>query len=522
MLITVIKINTLNSKKLMSAYILFFFIFSLLISTSIFASSEPINVEINNALFDAVQKGEDKEKVEQFLKNGADCNFERNGQSIIMCACKHERHDIVKLLRQYKVSAGQSQQVAGYNIANYLEKFSNKGSSFIKRIKNEHRFCRGLSTLWLYSRWLDTKSDGNKSYSNTWFQNTLKAICEWDGETNLDSEVYSDFNKLLAIIDFFQNPHEYYDLSQEDIDALMEKSGLETHGKTLKEKYKIAGEFTFEQLDNLLKNIVYDDELIFVDYIGHITALFKHEDKYYYYDPSVHNGEIIENFVDKISDIIFSKANDKTIALGFEIWSFDEKSHKYPEQRQILKNTQTTTEGLIKSIEIKCLNCLNFYLEQDIDINKAGVRGWKPIWFAAQNGFIDGVKLLLNKKALDEEGHALIIACQLGRIEVVNYLLAIGYDPNKALKYNNQTPILGAAWYGKNEIIKILFNHGAKLDVYMTDDKNIEKIYTPYTAAIENNHLETLNLLTELKFYKDQLWLRNDQCVQLRNYQKIN
>lgn len=70
------------------------------------------------------------------------------------------------------------------------------------------------------------------------------------------------------------------------------------------------------------------------------------------------------------------------------------------------------------------------------------------------------------------EGTPLIVACRLGNLDVVNVLLKHGADPNIG-GYHDQshyTPLYHALENNKNDIVKALFEHGAKIEKLCTGD----------------------------------------------------
>ncbi|WP_265034617.1 MULTISPECIES: ankyrin repeat domain-containing protein [unclassified Wolbachia] len=70
------------------------------------------------------------------------------------------------------------------------------------------------------------------------------------------------------------------------------------------------------------------------------------------------------------------------------------------------------------------------------------------------------------------EGTPLIVACRLGNLDVVNVLLKHGADPNIGGHYgiSHYTPLHYALENKKNDIVKALFEHGAKIEKLCTSD----------------------------------------------------
>src|SRR4029077_12723383 len=107
--------------------------------------------------------------------------------------------------------------------------------------------------------------------------------------------------------------------------------------------------------------------------------------------------------------------------------------------------------------------------------------GATPFVRASQSSDVALMKLLLAygadpKIATAHNDTALTTAAGIGWVEGVTYehsakenveavklLLELGLDPNAANK-DGRTPLMGAAIKGRNEVIQLLVEHGAKLD----------------------------------------------------------
>ncbi|KAF5624972.1 ankyrin unc44 [Fusarium sp. NRRL 52700] len=128
-----------------------------------------------------------------------------------------------------------------------------------------------------------------------------------------------------------------------------------------------------------------------------------------------------------------------------------------------------------------------------------GTKVRQPIHQAAQSGYLDMVKLLLESDATcagiaGTDGVTPIwVAAQQGHLEVVKYL--IGFfegrlvDVNAPVNDSFRKPIHQAAQGGHVEIVKLLLDHGAGPDVI--DNDNI----TPLWSAAQQGHDEVVEIL---------------------------
>ena len=120
-------------------------------------------------------------------------------------------------------------------------------------------------------------------------------------------------------------------------------------------------------------------------------------------------------------------------------------------------------------------------------------QGATPFIRAAQSGDIQLLKLLLAHGAdphiaTDYGDTGLLTAAGIGWVEGVTYeqsakenvetvklLLDLGLDPN-AVNKDGRTPLMGAALKGRNEVVQILVDHGAKLDQRDYGSRDTDKI----------------------------------------------
>lgn len=87
-------------------------------------------------------------------------------------------------------------------------------------------------------------------------------------------------------------------------------------------------------------------------------------------------------------------------------------------------------------------------------------------------------------------GTWLEVAAKEGKFEIVEYFIKSGIDINKCCGISDGGPIKSAAFEGHLDIVTLLYNNGAILDV-STSRKN------PLLAAIYNNHFDVVKYLVE-------------------------
>lgn len=112
-----------------------------------------------------------------------------------------------------------------------------------------------------------------------------------------------------------------------------------------------------------------------------------------------------------------------------------------------------------------------------------------------KQGNLEGVKNVLNNhpELLFTEtpfGTWLEMAAAQGKRDIVQFFIDSGVDVNKSCGVSDGGPVKAASFRGHLDILKILYNNGAILDV-STAAKN------PLFAAIYNGHFDIVKFLVE-------------------------
>jgi len=114
---------------------------------------------------------------------------------------------------------------------------------------------------------------------------------------------------------------------------------------------------------------------------------------------------------------------------------------------------------------------------------------------AAHRGDVAKVKALLNA-GVDPDardsygGTALHAAMFQDKIEVVELLIANGFDPNAIGPGNGYTPLHDAVWANNLAAVRLLLKHGARADIKGKDGLD------PYAKAVQAGKAEIAALLT--------------------------
>ncbi|MCG8340467.1 MAG: ankyrin repeat domain-containing protein [Cytophagales bacterium] len=119
--------------------------------------------------------------------------------------------------------------------------------------------------------------------------------------------------------------------------------------------------------------------------------------------------------------------------------------------------------------------------------------GATPLHWAAFNGHLEVVRLLIDKGADKEAKHigqtSLHWAVIRNHLEVVRLLIDKG--ANIEAKYEGWTPLHWAAANNRLKAVILLIDKGANIDAQN------ERLWTPLHLAVINGHQEVVNLLVE-------------------------
>ena len=151
------------------------------------------------------------------------------------------------------------------------------------------------------------------------------------------------------------------------------------------------------------------------------------------------------------------------------------------------KDTKYDQTPLLWASENGYVEVVKLLLDKEADINAANKDGWTPLHGASYYGHIEVIKLLLDKEAnvnaADKDGWTpLHGASSHGHIEVVKLLLDKEADINAANK-DGWTPLHGASRNGHEEVVELLLG----VSKVKADSKDMWG-RTPLSYATEHGH----------------------------------
>jgi len=112
---------------------------------------------------------------------------------------------------------------------------------------------------------------------------------------------------------------------------------------------------------------------------------------------------------------------------------------------------------------------------------------------AAGLGRADEVRAMLPQSTAPDRHKAMALAAQLGHVDVVRALLDAGEDPNRYNpegNHSHSTPLHQAAFVGRDDVVRLLVERGARLDI-----KDTLWNGTPLGWALHGNQPATADYL---------------------------
>jgi len=388
----------------------------------------------------------------------------KDGMSAIMIAKEYGYLDIVAELAKHggkvdlkekvigslvgrkSIEIDQGQNNTRKKITTYLTNLG-RDKKFIKEF--EKGYCAGISSLWAYSKWLQTRSnpDNKPRDDYKWFRSTVALIAGWDGKRKLTAKEKPEFERFVYHIQLLQHPDRYLSMSSQ---GSLEKSLEDTkvgEGRRLRKECAIGSLFTLKQLQNFLKteNIIQDGRLIYIGSHNHATSLFKDGKNYYYFNPNSKIGEVKTQSLDEVARLIF-RANGfnykKPSPLGFKIFSFDKKPKAiYPPLQKILAKIDPAPGS---QREDYC-------------------GGYTGLRIAVKTGSLESARYFLKKSASsvlprsfinDSKKIAFYNAAYRGNFDIAKEIMNTGFGKAKAAEYHSELKKMVVSQDTKN-VVKV-------------------------------------------------------------------
>ncbi|XP_048257810.1 serine/threonine-protein phosphatase 6 regulatory ankyrin repeat subunit A-like [Haliotis rufescens] len=141
------------------------------------------------------------------------------------------------------------------------------------------------------------------------------------------------------------------------------------------------------------------------------------------------------------------------------------------------------------------MELVKYIVSQDmVDINRRGLKKRSPVMIAAESGHKEVVELLVNKGAdaslMDKKGNNILhLACQMGHVEVVKYVLSQDIVDINSRGWKTKTPMMMAAEEGHKEVVELLLNKGT--DPSLVDKRGNNILH----LACQNGQMEVVKYI---------------------------
>lgn len=179
------------------------------------------------------------------------------------------------------------------------------------------------------------------------------------------------------------------------------------------------------------------------------------------------------------------------------------------------KHGKPTYNDLIKAIQNNDIQTINKIIESGGDLNLNN--GLSPIWYAAKDGNLSILKLLVENGVDVNKSAPLARALDWKHYDFAEYLLNHNANPNQATS-DGETPLMRVAINGDIQWAKKLLALGA--DVNATSKYG----FTPWILARMNNHNELALFLERngAEILNDQLAIKIEEFKNLTERNKTN
>lgn len=211
-------------------------------------------------------------------------------------------------------------------------------------------------------------------------------------------------------------------------------------------------------------------------------------------------ADIVRLLLDKGADVNKARTNDGITALmnASQCGKIDAVRFMLEKSADVNARSATGNTALLFAASGGHKEILNLLIAKGADVNINRFDGFTPLMFAAQEGYANITEILLSKgaevnaiRSLDN-GSALMLAATQGRANAVACLLKSGADVNLVTNDGVSALIL-ASELGHIEVVKLLLDNSANLKA-----KRISDGLTALIIAANKGHDDIVKLLIEM------------------------
>lgn len=355
-------------------------------------------------------------------------------------------------------------------LAVFLEN-EHREEEFVGKIR-EGGYCAGFTALYLYALWLQGQpvTDVTKPRDDLdWLVKTLTLLSNWDEKREFNEAEKNQIDRLTSHLEHFQNINDYQDIPQGELHLALEDTRYKD--RRLQREFMLASCFDLAETGSVLKSIVQDERMVLISSHDHDVGVLKRGSQLYYIDPNNKKLEVL-NSIEALANAIFASNEfkaDKLSPLGFRVYSFDPGKVSYPSPADILKTLRTRTE---------------------IDYDKNYAAAVNELVIACDLGAVESVDYILSRNAtekfinyqISDGATALIAASRQGHRDIVQRLMDKGADVNIA-DNKGHTALMLAALHKRGDIAGKLLRH-PKTDLTMTDKQGLDA----WRIALKSGH----------------------------------
>ena len=325
----------------------------------------------------------------------------------------------------------------------------------------KHRgYCHGLGVLTAYGLYLKSQTKQTCATEQDdwrWLKSTLIAVAAFRPTDQLSSGAKANFDRLIALLEYFQHISTYQTVSQGNLHHYLET----TTNELIQLEYKFAGIFKASDFHQTLQVTIkerpchttlfdiltrYSYRLILISGGKHTLSLFKKGSHFSLYDANARGGRkrfALRDSRAMIREIykMYHYDRKQPAAFGFRIFTFHSPLMPYPDPKDVLSSLHrhqipsfTGKYGPLHiAARIDSTQCIEYYLKHHAELDSTTTHGSTPLLVAAKRGHLASVDYLLRHGASMNEQHAIKSAAKRGYIEVV--LVLLSYEKGDPLQH---------------------------------------------------------------------------------------